>query len=121
MTLTRIYKIFGGFHIFFGLVLVSGLGPLPTDWVASVGIPTMAEHFGSAMMVIGYMFWMLPSWTSEDQLKTATMPLIWAQFFLFLMPIYHVVNGSIPADAGFWLQSVILIVFMVLFYRQSRA
>ena len=102
MTLTRIYKIFGGFHMFFGLVLLSG-------------------NFGSAMMVIGYMFWMLPSWTSDDQLKTATMPLIWAQFFLFLMPIYHVVNSSIPADAGFWLQSVILIAFMVLFYRKSRA
>ena len=121
MTLKTIYKIFGGFHIFFGLVLISGLGPLPTDWAASVGVQTMAEHFGSAMMVIGYMFWMLPSWTSEDQLKTATKPLIWVQFFLFLMQIYHVLNASIPADASFWVRNVILITFMVLFYRKSRA
>ena len=121
MTLTRIYKIYGGFHILFGFILLSGLLHLPVDWLISVGNPTMGLNFFFAMMVIGYMFWMLPRWTSENQLRNATLPLIWPQFFLFLIPIYHVINNSIAADTGFWAQNVISIAFMVLFYRKSRA
>ena len=120
MTLTRIYKVFGGFHMLFGIILLSGLLHLPVDWLASVGNPIMGLNFFFAMMVIGYMFWMLPSWTSENQLRKATMPLIWPQFFLFLIPIYHVINDSIPSSLGFWIQSFILLAFMLIFFWKSR-
>ena len=82
MTLAILYKIFGGLHMLMGVVVGLGLGPLPEAWEPSVGITTMAEHFGSALLVVGFMFWMLPSWTSEGQLKKATMPLIGAQNLL---------------------------------------
>ena len=121
MTLSTIYKIFGSLHVVMGVVMLGGLAPLPVGWAASVGLTTMAEHFGSAMMVIGFMFWMLPSWTSDEQLKSATMPLIWAQLFLILMPIYHVINGSIALDAMFYANVIILLALVWLFYSKSRS
>jgi len=54
-----------------GVGMGLGLAALPESWVPSDGITTMAEHFGSALLVVGFMFWMLPSWTSEGQLKKA--------------------------------------------------
>ena len=52
MTLTRIYKVFGGFHMLFGIILLSGLLHLPVDWLASVGNPIMGLNFFFAMMVL---------------------------------------------------------------------
>ena len=121
MTLSTIYKAFGCFHIVFGIILLSGQLHVPIDWLRSIGNPTLGLNFFSAMIVIGYIFWMLPNWISENQLKIATMPLIWIQFFLFLIPIYHAMNSSIPVDIGFWLQNIILVLFIILFYRKSRA
>jgi hypothetical protein len=132
MTLERLYKAFGAVHILMGVIFFAGavIDPsamgLPERWADSsgnfsIGIATMAEHFASALIVIGYMFWKLPGWTSEDQLKSATTPLIWAQIFLFLMPVYHVLNGSINADASFYVQGVILLAFIVLFFQKVRA
>ena len=56
MTLSTIYKIFGGLPVLMGVLMLGGLAPLPVDWAASVGLTTLAEHFGSTMMVIGFIF-----------------------------------------------------------------
>ena len=87
MTLVILYKIFGGLHMLMGVVMGLGFAALPEAWVPSDGITTMAEHFGSALLVVGFMFWMMPSWTSAAQLKKATMPLIGAQVLLVLVPL----------------------------------
>ena len=65
---------------------------ISVKWLGGVtiGITTMSEHFGSALFVIGVIAWMLPSWTTEEQLKKATMTIIGLQAILTLVPIYHV-------------------------------
>jgi hypothetical protein len=126
MTLAAIYKVFGGFHILMGVMMgLTLLGTIPDGegWGMEGldGIVTMAEHFGSALVVIGFMFWMLPSWTSEAQLKKATMPLIGAQVLLVLVPLYHAyVSKTINADGGFYGLILISLVLIGLFYSRSR-
>jgi hypothetical protein len=126
MTLAVIYKVFGGFHMLMGVMMgltLPGTIPDGEGWGMEGldGIVTMAEHFGSALVVIGFMFWMLPSWTSEAQLKKATMPLIGAQVLLVLVPLYHAyVSKTINADGGFYGLILISLVLIGLFYSRSR-
>jgi len=126
MTLAVIYKVFGGFHMLMGVMMgltLPGTIPDGEGWGMEGldGIITMAEHFGSALVVIGFMFWMLPSWTSEAQLKKATMPLIGAQVLLVLVPLYHAyVSKTINADGGFYGLILISLVLIGLFYSRSR-
>ncbi len=126
MTLSLIYKVFGGFHMLMGVMMgltLPGTIPDGEGWGMEGldGIVTMAEHFGSALVVIGFMFWMLPSWTSEAQLKKATMPLIGAQVLLVLVPLYHAyVSKTINADGGFYGLILISLVLIGLFYSRSR-
>ena len=124
MTLAVIYKVFGGFHMLMGVMMGLGLAlPQKEGWGVEGldGIVTMAEHFGSALVVIGFMFWMLPSWTSEAQLKKATMPLIGTQVLLVLVPLYHAyVSKTINADGGFYGLILISLVLIGLFYSRSR-
>ncbi len=126
MTLALIYKVFGGFHMLMGVMMgltLPGTIPDGEGWGMEGldGIVTMAEHFGSALLVIGFMFWMLPSWTSEAQLKKATMPLIGAQVLLVLVPLYHAyVSKTINADGGFYGLILISLVLIGLFYSRSR-
>ena len=62
MTLSLIYKIFGGLHMLMGVGF--GLGSaLPEVWVPSDGITTMAEHFGSALVVVGFMVLSVYLWS----------------------------------------------------------
>ncbi len=126
MTLTLIYKIFGGLHMLMGVMMgltLPGTIPDGEGWGMEGldGIVTMAEHFGSTLVVIGFMFWMLPSWTSEAQLKKATMPLIGAQVLLVLVPLYHAyVSKTINTDGGFYGLILISLVLIGLFYSRSR-
>ena len=126
MTLALIYKVFGGLHMLMGVMMgltLPGTIPDGEGWGMEGldGIVTMAEHFGSALVVIGFMFWMLPSWTSEAQLKKATMPLIGAQVLLVLVPLYHAyVSKTINADGGFYGLILISLVLIGLFYSRSR-
>ena len=121
MTLRILYKIFGGLHMLMGVVMGLGLGALPEAWVPSDGITTMAEHFGSALLVVGFMFWMLPSWTSEAQLKKATMPLIGAQVLLVLVPLYHAYGSrTIDLDGFFYGLVGVSLILIGLFYVKAR-
>ncbi len=126
MTLAVIYKVFGGFHMLMGVMMgltLPGTIPDGEGWGMEGldGIVTMAEHFGSALVVIGFMFWMLPSWTSEAQLKKATMPLIGAQVLLVLVPLYHAyVSKTINTDGGFYVLFGVSLVLIGLFYSKSR-
>ena len=120
MTLSLIYKIFGGLHILMGVGMGLGLA-LPEAWAPSDEITTMAEHFGSALVVVGFMFWMLPSWTSESQLKKATMPLIGAQVLLVLVPLYHAYGSrTIDIDGFFYSLVGVSLILIGLFYSKAR-
>ena len=72
MNLSLIYKVYGVFHIIIALVFgfASSMLSQSSGWgEVTIGITTMSEHFGSALFVIGVIAWMLPSWTTEEQLK----------------------------------------------------
>ena len=123
MNLSLVYKIYGAFHIIFGLIVgfASSMVSQSSGWgEVTIGITTMAEHFGSALIVIGIISWMLPSWTSDDQLKKATLTIIGLQVILTLVPIYHAGVGGIPADGMFYISTIVNIVFIGLFYTKSR-
>ena len=123
MNLSLIYKVFGAFHIIFGLVvgLASSMISQSSGWgEVTIGITTMSEHFGSALLVIGVITWMLPSWTTEEQLKKATMTIIGLQAILTLVPIYHAGVGAIHSDGGFYIITIVNFVFIGLFYWKSR-
>ena len=123
MTLSLVYKIFGVINLIFALMmgLAPGMISETSGWgEVTIGITTMSEHYGSALLVLGVIFWMLPSWTSEEQLKKATMTMIVLQIFLFLVPIYHVGVGAIPQDAFFYIFSILHLVLIGLLYLKSR-
>ena len=123
MNLSLIYKIYGAFHIIIALVFgfASSMLSQSSGWgEVTIGITTMSEHFGSALFVIGVIAWMLPSWTTEEQLKKATMTIIALQVILTIVPIYHAGVGAIPADGVFYISTIINIVFIGLFYTKSR-
>ena len=123
MNLSLIYKVYGAFHIIGALLFgfASSMLSQSSGWgEVTIGITTMSEHFGSALLVIGVITWMLPSWTTEEQLKKATMTIIGLQFILTLVPIYHAGVGSIPADGMFYISTIVNFVFIGLFYWKSR-
>ena len=123
MNLSIIYKVYGAFHIIMALVFgfASSMLSQSSGWgEVTIGITTMSEHFGSALFVIGVIAWMLPSWTTEEQLKKATMTIIALQVILTIVPIYHAGVGAIPADGVFYISTIINIVFIGLFYTKSR-
>ena len=126
MTLAIIYRIFGGLHMFMGVMMgltLAGTIPDGEGWGVEglAGIVTMAEHFGSALLVVGFMFWMLPNWTSEEQLKKATMPLIGAQVLLVLVPLYHAYGSrTIDTDGMFYGLITVSLILIGLFYLKAR-
>ena len=123
MNLSLIYKVYGVFHIIIALVFgfASSMLSQSSGWgEVTIGITTMSEHFGSALFVIGVIAWMLPSWTTEEQLKKATMTIIGLQAILTLVPIYHAGVGAIPSDGVFYISTIVNFVFIGLFYWKSR-
>ena len=123
MNLSLIYKIYGAYHVIGALLFVfaSSMLSQSSGWgEVTIGITTMSEHFGSALFVIGVIAWMLPSWTTEEQLKKATMTVIGLQAILTLVPIYHAGVGAIPSDGMFYISTIVNFVFIGLFYWKSR-
>ena len=123
MNLSIIYKVYGAFHIIMALVFgfASSMLSQSSGWgEVTIGITTMSEHFGSALFVIGVIAWMLPSWTTEEQLKKATMTIIGLQAVLTLVPIYHAGVEAIPSDGMFYISTIVNFAFIGLFYWKSR-
>ena len=123
MNLSLIYKVYGAYHVIGALLFgfASSMLSQSSGWgEVTIGITTMSEHFGSALFVIGVIAWMLPSWTTEEQLKKATMTIIGLQFILTFVPIYHAGVGAIPTDGMFYISTIVNFVFIGLFYWKSR-
>ena len=123
MNLSLIYKVYGAFHVIGALLFgfASSMLSQSSGWgEVTIGITTMSEHFGSALLVIGVIAWMLPSWTTEEQLKKATVTIIGLQAILTLDPIYHAGLGAIPSDGVFYISTIVNFVFIGLFYWKSR-
>ena len=122
MNLATLYKIFAVLHAVMALMMLFGGQMISNmnDWDHSIGIVTMAEHHGAALLCISLLFWMLPRWLSEEGLKDATSTALLVQAILAVMPIYHAAVGAIPADASLAVMMIVLLGLMYLFFQAAK-
>jgi len=122
MKLETLYKIFAVLHALMGLMMLFGGAMISNmnGWDHSMGIVTMAEHHGAALLCVSLLFWMLPKWLSEDGLKDATSTALLVQAILAVMPIYHAAVGAIPADASLAVMMIVLLGLMYLFFQAAK-
>jgi hypothetical protein len=89
-------------------------------WTHSIGITTMAEHHGAGCICIAILFWMLPQWMSDQQLKDIVPAIIVVQVILAIMPVYHAAVEAIPTNPALFVLMAVLIGLIVLFYMESK-
>ena len=122
MNLKLLFKIFAGLQLVQGVLMLFG-GSMISEmnfWEHSVGITTLAEHHGAGCICIAILFWMLPKWMSDQQLKETVPAMIVIQVILAIMPVYHAAVDAIPTNPAFFVLMAVLIVLIVLFYMESK-
>ena len=122
MNLKLLFKIFAGLQLIQGVMMLFG-GSMISEmngWVHSIGITTMAEHHGAGCICIAILFWMLPMWLSDQQLKESVPAVIGIQVILAIMPVYHAAVDAIPTNPAFFVLMAVLIGLIVLFYMESK-
>ena len=122
MSLKLLFKIFAGLQLIQGVMMLFG-GSMISEmngWTHSIGITTMAEHHGAGCICIAILFWMLPMWLSDQQLKESVPAVIGIQVILAIMPVYHAAVEAIPTNPAFFVLMAVLIGLMVMFYMESK-
>ena len=122
MNLKLLFKIFAGLQLVQGVLMLFG-GSMISEmnfWEHSVGITTLAEHHGAGCICIAILFWMLPQWMSDQQLKDIVPAIIVVQVILAIMPVYHAVVGAIPTNPALFVLMAVLIGLIVMFYMESK-
>ena len=122
MSLKLLFKIFAGLQLIQGVMMLFG-GSMISElnfWEHSIGITTMAEHHGAGCICIAILFWMLPIWLSDQQLKESVPAVIGIQGILAIMPVYHSAVEAIPTNPAFFVLMAVLIGLIVLFYMESK-
>ena len=122
MSLKLLFKIFAGLQLIQGVMMLFG-GSMISEmngWMHSIGITTMAEHHGAGCICIAILFWMLPQWMSDQQLKDIVPAIIVVQVILAIMPVYHAVVGAIPTNPALFVLMAVLIGIIVMFYMESK-
>ena len=122
MNLKLLFKIFAGLQLIQGVMMLFG-GSMISEmngWTHSIGITTMAEHHGAGCICIAILFWMLPQWMSDQQLKDIVPAIIVVQVILAIMPVYHAAVEAIPTNPAFFVMMAVLIGLIVMFYMESK-
>ena len=122
MSLKLLFKIFAGLQLIQGVMMLFG-GSMISEmngWMHSIGITTMAEHHGAGCICIAILFWMLPKWMSDQQLKETVPAIIVIQVILAIMPVYHAGVEAIPTNPALFVFMAVLIGLIVLFYMESK-
>jgi len=122
MNLKLLFKIFAGLQLIQGVMMLFG-GSMISEmnfWEHSIGITTMAEHHGAGCICIAILFWMLPIWLSDQQLKESVPAVIGIQVILAIMPVYHAAVEAIPTNPAFFVLMAVLVALMVMFYLESK-
>jgi len=122
MSLKLLFKIFAGLQLIQGAMMLFG-GSMISEmngWMHSIGITTMAEHHGAGCICIAIIFWMLPQWMSDQQLKDIVPAIIVVQVILAIMPVYHAAVEAIPTNPALFVLMAVLIGLIVLFYMESK-
>ena len=122
MNLKLLFKIFAGLQLMQGVMMLFG-GSMISEmnaWTHSIGITTMAEHHGAGCICIAILFWMLPKWMSDQQLKETVPAIIVIQVILAIMPVYHAAVEAIPTNPAFFVMMAVLIGLIGMFYMESK-
>jgi len=122
MNLKLLFKIFAGLQLMQGVMMLFG-GSMISEmnaWTHSIGITTMAEHHGAGCICIAILFWMLPKWMSDQQLKETVPAIIVIQVILAIMPVYHAAVEAIPTNPAFFVLMAVLIGLIGMFYMESK-
>tara|TARA_B100001013_G_scaffold240746_1_gene148576 strand:- start:232 stop:678 length:447 start_codon:yes stop_codon:yes gene_type:complete len=122
MSLKLLFKIFAGLQLIQGVMMLFG-GSMISEmngWTHSIGITTMTEHHGAGLICIAILFWMLPMWMSDQQLKETVPAIIAIQVILAIMPVYHAAVDAIPTPPPFYVMMAVLIGLIVMFYMESK-
>ena len=122
MSLKLLFKIFAGLQLIQGVMMLFGGSMISemNSWTHSIGITTMAEHHGAGCICIAILFWMLPMWLSDQQLKESVPAVIGIQVILAIMPVYHAAVEAIPTNPAFFVMMAVLIGLIVMFYMESK-
>ena len=122
MTLTLVYRLNGLVGLLWAASMWFGSEMMAASYGWEVAPPmiTMSQFLAMSFLFIAVIFIMLPNWTSEEQLKKATITLILLQIIAVALQVFHLTSGAIPSGGMQYFGIGLGILFIILFYWKSR-
>jgi hypothetical protein len=122
MTLTLVYRLNGLLGLLWAASLWFGTDMMAASygWEVTAPMVTMSQFLAMSFLFIGMIFIMLPNWTSEGQLKKATVTLILLQIIAVALQTFHLLTGAIPSGGMQYFGIGLSVLFIILFYWKSR-
>jgi hypothetical protein len=122
MTLTLVYRLNGLLGLLWAASLWFGTDMMAASygWEVTAPMVTMSQFLAMSFLFIGMIFIMLPNWTSEGQLKKATVTLILLQILAVALQTFHLLTGAIPSGGMQYFGIGLSVLFIILFYWKSR-
>ena len=122
MTLTLVYRLNGLVGLLWAASMWFGTDMMAASygWEVTPPMVTMSQFLAMSFLFIGVIFIMLPNWTSEEQLKKATVTLILLQIIAVALQAFHLATGAIPSGGMQYFGIGLSLLFIILFYWKSR-
>ena len=122
MTLTLVYRLNGLVGLLWAASMWFGSEMMAASygWEVTSPMITMSQFLAMSFLFIAVIFIMLPNWTSEEQLKKATITLILLQIIAVSLQVFHLSSGAIPSGGMQYFGIGLGILFIILFYWKSR-
>ena len=122
MTLTLVYRLNGLVGLLWAASMWFGSEMMAASygWGGTPPMITMSQFLAMSFLFIAVIFIMLPNWTSEEQLKKATITLILLQIIAVALQVFHLTSGAIPSGGMQYFGIGLGILFIILFYWKSR-
>tara|TARA_B110000003_G_C16120944_1_gene327726 strand:+ start:62 stop:430 length:369 start_codon:yes stop_codon:yes gene_type:complete len=122
MTLTLVYRLNGLVGLIWAASMWFGSEMMAASygWEVTPQMVTMSQFLAMSFLFIAIIFIMLPNWTSEEQLKKATVTLILLQIIAIVLQVFHLLSGAIPSGGMQYFGIGLGVIFIILFYWKSR-
>ena len=122
MTLTLVYRLNGLVGLLWAASMWFGSEMMAASygWEVTSPMITMSQFLAMSFLFIAVIFIMLPNWTSEEQLKKATITLILLQIIAVALQVFHLISGAIPSGGMQYFGIGLSTLFIILFYWKSR-